>query len=116
MWLTAGAADSSMNGSVTAVASNTTTESLAPPGYNNIHHYQKVEGKHYIVPKNKLLLFFYWIMFFSFDQSLAKSKILITKARKVQLYDKFFDEISLRLHFLVAAKRLQNILRLTYPF
>ena len=46
MWLTAGAADSSMNGSVTAVASNTTTESLAPPGYNNIHHYQKVEGKH----------------------------------------------------------------------
>ena len=29
-----------------------TTESLPPPGYNNIHHYQKVEGK------GKKLLFF----------------------------------------------------------
>ena len=104
MWLTAGAADSSMNGSVTAVASNTTTESLAPPGYNNIHHYQKVEGKHYIVPKNKLLLFFYWIMFFSFDQSLAKSKILITKARKVELYDKFLAKFLPDCILLVAVK------------
>ena len=23
---------------------NATSESLPPPGYNNIHHYQKVEG------------------------------------------------------------------------
>ena len=90
MWLTAGAADSSMNGSVTAVASNTTTESLAPPGYNNIHHYQKVEGKHYIVPKNKLLLFFLLNnVLFIWSTALTKNKILITEARKVQLYDKF---------------------------
>ena len=40
------AGDPSLNGTVA------TTESLPPPGYNNIHHYQKVEGK------EKLLFFF----------------------------------------------------------
>ena len=34
--------DSSINGS-TSMASSA-SESLPPPGYNNIHHYPKVEG------------------------------------------------------------------------
>ena len=32
---------------------------------------------------------FHWVMFFSFDQPLTINRILIAKARKVELYDKF---------------------------
>ena len=33
------------------MANTATSESLPPPGYNNIHHYQKVEGMIYYYPK-----------------------------------------------------------------